>query len=78
VQDFAPQFQTVTEGMASQSQGAEQISNALTQLSEAAQLTDASVKETSQAADSLQGSVQALNKEIRQFKLDDETGEGDA
>ena len=74
VQDFVPQFQSITEGMASQSEGAEQISEALTQLSEAAKVADTSVKETSQAADLLHGAVQALNKEIGQFKLDNDTG----
>jgi methyl-accepting chemotaxis protein len=70
VQVLTPRFETVTEGMQSQSKGAQQINNAMSQLTEVASGAEVSVREFNQAAQQLHDAVRALREEVSRFKVD--------
>jgi methyl-accepting chemotaxis protein WspA len=63
-------FDQVTEGMRVQSQGAEQIREAMSRLSEAAGQTSLSLREFKKATESLRESVGGLKDEVSRFTLD--------
>jgi len=69
VQLLTPRFQLVNEGMHAQAQGAQQISDTLSQLSQAAYLTAESLKKSTQAIDALNGAAQGLQISVARFKL---------
>jgi methyl-accepting chemotaxis protein WspA len=62
-------FDQVTEGMQVQSQGAEQIREAMVRLSEAANQTSLSVREFNQATESLREAVGGLKDEVSRFTV---------
>jgi methyl-accepting chemotaxis protein WspA len=68
VQGLNGRFQLVNEGMRNQSIGAQQINDAMTQITEAARRTVQSIQEFERATTHLRGSVESLNGEIAQFK----------
>lgn len=70
VQRLTPRFEAINEGMRAQSQGAQQISGAMVQLKEAADVTTASNKEFNQAAIELHDAVRGLREEVARFKID--------
>jgi methyl-accepting chemotaxis protein WspA len=59
----------VSEGVQAQATGAEQISQALTQLSEAAQQTVDSLRQSGQAIDGLHLAAGGLRSGVSRFKL---------
>jgi methyl-accepting chemotaxis protein WspA len=63
------QFDQVTEGMRVQSQGAEQIREAMTRLSEAANQTSTALREFNTATESLREAVGGLKDEVSHFTL---------
>ena len=63
------QFDQVTEGMRVQSQGAEQIREAMTRLSEAANQTSVALREFNTATESLREAVGSLKDEVSHFTL---------
>jgi len=69
VQALTPRFAVVNEGMQSQAQGAQQISRAMLQLSDAASKTSMSLREFNAATEFLNEAVQNLEDEIAQFKI---------
>jgi len=69
VQTLTPRFQLVNEGMHAQAQGAEQISDTLSQLSEAAKQTAASLKTSTLAIEQLNGAAHGLQTSVAKFKL---------
>ena len=69
VQTLAPRFQMVNEGMQTQANGAEQITQALSQLSEAAQQAE-SLRQSSQAIDDLTLVANQLCTSVSRFKVD--------
>ena len=68
-QALGPQFETVNSGMRAQTEGAQQISQVIAQIAEAADRTRASVQEFKQAAAQLYSAVQALQSEVTRFKI---------
>ncbi|MDP8244358.1 MAG: methyl-accepting chemotaxis protein [Candidatus Hinthialibacter antarcticus] len=66
---IAPQFQSVTEGMNLQSQGALQITQAMVQLSEGAEQTANSLREFNNATTQLNEAAQRLQKEFSRFRV---------
>jgi methyl-accepting chemotaxis protein WspA len=62
-------FDQVTEGMRVQSQGAEQIREAMVRLSEAANQTSLSLREFNKATESLREAVGGLKDEVSRFTL---------
>ncbi|MGK7903479.1 MAG: methyl-accepting chemotaxis protein [Hormoscilla sp.] len=69
VQDLAPRFETVNQGMDSQVQSAEQISEAMIQLNNASQETNDSFKEINSAINQLNQAAQNLQQEMDRFKV---------
>ena len=69
VQSLAPQFGVVSQSMDEQYHGAEQISTAIAQLSEASSQTVQSLQETNNALTQLDDAAQGLQREISQFKV---------
>jgi methyl-accepting chemotaxis protein WspA len=69
VQSLAPSVENVNEGMRSQTLGAQQISEALSQLGEAARLTADSIRDSSRAIDQLNEATRGLQSGIARFKL---------
>jgi methyl-accepting chemotaxis protein WspA len=69
VQSLAPSVETVNDGMRSQTLGAQHISEALTQLGEAARLTADSIRDSSRAIDQLNDATRGLQSGIGRFKL---------
>ena len=69
VQTLTPRFQTVNEGMYAQATGAQQISETLIQLSEAAQQTADSLRQSNLAIDELNGAARSLQTSVARFKL---------
>ena len=59
----------MTEGMRVQSQGAEQIREAMSRLSEAANQTSLSLREFNKATDRLREAVGGLKDEVSRFTL---------
>ncbi|MDB6134528.1 MAG: chemotaxis protein [Verrucomicrobiales bacterium] len=70
VQTLTPNFETVNEGMQSQSLGAQQISEALIQLGEAAQQTVESLTQSNQAIRQLNEVTAALQSGVSKFKIE--------
>ena len=68
VQGLTPRFEAVSQRMDQQYQGAEQISVAIAQLSEASHQTVESLQETNGALTQLDDAAQGLQKEISTFK----------
>jgi methyl-accepting chemotaxis protein WspA len=73
VQALAPQFAVVNQGMEAQTQGAQQISGAMEQLSETSIQTADSIREINSAIEQLSQVAQGLRQEISRFKLGDES-----
>lgn len=69
VQSLGPQFRTVNAGMEAQTGGAKQISEAMAQLSVAADRTRQSLNDFKQVAVQLHNAVQALQGEVSRFKI---------
>lgn len=69
VQTLVPRFETVNDGMQAQATGAEQISEALLQLTEATQQTVESLRQSSAAIDDLNQVSGNLHSSISRFKL---------
>jgi methyl-accepting chemotaxis protein WspA len=69
VKDLAPKFETVNDGMYAQSQGAQQISLALTQVSGGAVKTAESLRQFNEATAQLRNSAQRLQSEVAKFKV---------
>lgn len=69
VQSLAPQFGVVSQSMDEQYRGAEQISTAIAQLSDASAQTVQSLQETNNALTQLDDAAQGLQREISQFKV---------
>lgn len=69
VQTLTPRFQTVNEGMHAQATGAQQISETLTQLNEAAQLTAESLRHSNAAIEQLNEAARGLQAGVARFKL---------
>ncbi|OUL37546.1 methyl-accepting chemotaxis protein [Nostoc sp. T09] len=73
VQDLTPRFEAVNQGMETQSQGAQQISDAMTQLSNTSVQTAASLRDINQAIAQLNKVAQGLRQETTRFKVKDES-----
>lgn len=69
VRSLAPQFGVVSQSMEEQYHGAEQISSAIAQLSDASSQTVQSLQETNNALTQLDDAAQGLQREISQFKV---------
>jgi len=72
VQEFTPRFENVQQGMHFQSQGAQQIKQAMIQLSESAQQSVASIRHSNAAIDSLNDAAQALQSGVTKFRVSKE------
>ncbi|MEM1059804.1 MAG: methyl-accepting chemotaxis protein [Verrucomicrobiota bacterium] len=70
VETLKPRFESVAEGMHSQTQGAAQISSAMEQLTESARQSLATLNEFNAATGQLHHAVQGLKEEISHFKVD--------
>ncbi|MEK6297067.1 MAG: methyl-accepting chemotaxis protein [Paraburkholderia tropica] len=70
VQTLAPRFQVVNDGMQAQATSAEQITQALIQLSEAAQQTAESLRQSSQAIDNLTLVANELRTGVSRFRIE--------
>ncbi|MCY7278004.1 MAG: methyl-accepting chemotaxis protein, partial [Phormidesmis sp. CAN_BIN44] len=66
---LTPQFGAVSQRMDEQYRGAEQISLAIGQLSDASYQTVQSLQETNNALTQLNDAAQGLQREISQFKV---------
>lgn len=69
VQDLAPRFAIVNQGMEAQSLGARQISESMVQLSVVSTQTGHSLRETNKAIEQLNKAAQGLQREISHFKV---------
>jgi methyl-accepting chemotaxis protein WspA len=69
VQALAPRVESVNEGMQAQATGAEQISRALIQLTEAAQQTVQSLNQSSLAIGELNQVSSGLRSGVARFRL---------
>ena len=69
VQSLTPRFGAVSQSMDEQYHGAEQISTAIAQLSDASSQTVQSLQETNNALTQLDDAAQGLQREISQFKV---------
>lgn len=70
VQGLTGRFELVTEGMRVQSQGAEQIREAVVRLSDGAHQTSVSLREFNKATDHLREAISELKEEVSRFTLD--------
>jgi methyl-accepting chemotaxis protein WspA len=70
VQGLTGRFDQVNEGMRVQSQGAEQIREAVIRLSEGAHQTSISLREFNKATDHLREAVGGLKEEVSRFRVD--------
>lgn len=70
VQELTEQFETVRQGMNTQASGAQQINNAMGQLTDAAQSTSTSIVAFNQATSDLRDAVGGLREEVTKFKVD--------
>ncbi len=71
VQSLHSRFEDVSEGMRSQSQGASQIRDAITQLATSAEQTRQAVREFDGAAVHLKAAVENIRQEVSRFTLSD-------
>lgn len=69
VQALTPRFESVHEGMHFQSQGAEQIKNAIIQLSESAQQTVESLRQSHSSIEHLNEAAHRLQNGVSKFKV---------
>lgn len=69
VKDLAPKFETVNDGMHAQSQGAQQISQSLAQVSKGAVKTADSLRQFNEATAQLRNAAQRLQAEVAKFKV---------
>jgi methyl-accepting chemotaxis protein len=69
VQALTPRFESVHEGMQFQSQGAEQIKQAIVQLSESAQQTVDSLRQSHKSIDHLNEAAHRLQNGVSKFKV---------
>lgn len=69
VQALTPRFESVHEGMQFQSQGAEQIKHAIVQLSESAQQTVESLRQSHASIDHLNEAAHMLQNGVSKFKV---------
>lgn len=72
VHEISPRFVAVNEGMLNQAQGAEQITEAITQLSMSAGESASAIKGFNKVAEELNNAVKNLEHEIEQFHSSDE------
>jgi methyl-accepting chemotaxis protein len=70
VQALTPRFETVQQGMHFQTQGAEQIKQAMMQLNESAQQSVISIRHSTTAIDSLNDAAQLLQSGVTKFRVD--------
>ena len=76
VQGLSGRFEQVNEGMRVQSQGAEQIREAVIRISEGAHQTSISLHEFNRATDHLREAVGGLKEEVSRFSVDHQTVDG--
>jgi methyl-accepting chemotaxis protein WspA len=69
VQSLSLRFESVNEGIRSQSLGASQINDAMGQLTEGARQTAASIREFDKATGTLRSAVAGLKDEISRFTV---------
>ena len=69
VQDLTPQLEMLAQGMNTQSEGAQQINEAMIQLSETSSHTLSSLQEANGAVEQLYGAAQGLHQEVSGFKV---------
>ncbi|MFH1476550.1 MAG: methyl-accepting chemotaxis protein [Verrucomicrobiota bacterium] len=69
VKDLAPKFETVNDGMYAQSQGAQQISQSLAQVSKGAVKTAESLRQFNEVTAQLRDAAQRLQAEVTKFKV---------
>jgi methyl-accepting chemotaxis protein WspA len=69
VQEFTPRFENVQQGMHFQTQGAQQIKQAMVQLNESAQQAVVSIKHSNSAIDSLNDAAQSLQSGVTKFRV---------
>jgi methyl-accepting chemotaxis protein WspA len=70
VQTLSDRFESVNDGIRSQSLGASQINDAMSQLSEGARQTAASIREFDKATGTLRSAVAGLKDEISRFRVE--------
>jgi len=68
-QNFAPRFENVQQGMHFQSQGANQIKQAMVQLSESAQQAVVSIRQSNSAIDALNDAAHTLQDGVSKFRV---------
>jgi len=68
-QNFAPRFENVQQGMHFQSQGANQIKQAMMQLSESAHQAVISIRQSSSAIDALNDAAHTLQDGVSKFRV---------
>lgn len=71
VQALLPRFETTTEGMRLQAEGAEQIKESMIQLNEMAQQTAESLRQSNQSIDQLKDAARGLQEGVSIFKVTD-------
>jgi methyl-accepting chemotaxis protein WspA len=69
VQSLTPRFSAVNQGMEAQSEGAQQISYAMAQLSEASNQTASTIREINSIVSGLDEAAQLLREEISRFHV---------
>jgi len=69
VQTLTPRFDSVNEGMQSQSHGAQQISDSMIQLNEATQQTVISLQQSNVSVDTLNEAANSLQDAVSQFRI---------
>ncbi len=75
VQQLTPRFDAVNQGMEMQFQGAQQISEAMTQLSNTSNQTADSLQEINRVIEHLNQAEQSLRREVMQFKIEGNTAD---
>ena len=71
VQALLPRFETTTEGMRLQAEGADQIKESMIQLNEMAQQTAESLRQSNQSIDQLKDAARGLQEGVSIFKVTD-------
>jgi len=73
VQALLPQFESVHEGMGSQSMGARHIRDSMVALTEGARVSADALEETRQATRQLESAIEVLRAEVSLFKVREQT-----
>ena len=73
VQALLPQFESVHEGMGSQSMGARHIRDSMVALTEGARVSADALEETRQATRQLESAIEVLRAEVSLFKVQEQT-----